>query len=233
MASDATALKLSEIFESLQGEGASAGSPTMFVRLAQCNLHCVWCDTKYTWDFAHYDYEVEVSERAPEEVAAIVNASVARRVVITGGEPLLQQRALASFFAALAADIIVEVETNGTVAPIPTTLARVNQWNVSPKLSTAGDAESLRLRLPVLRTLRDAPEAYLKLVVRTDADYEEAAALVARLDWPKNRVLFMPEANDRESLRARSLDVAEAARTRGFRFSSRLHLELWGGRRGT
>jgi organic radical activating enzyme len=233
MASDATALKLSEIFESLQGEGASTGWPTMFVRLAQCNLHCVWCDTKYTWDFAHYDYEAEVSERSPEDVAATVNASATRRVVLTGGEPLLQQRALERFFALLAADIAVEVETNGTIAPTPATLARVNQWNVSPKLSTAGDPESLRLRLPVLRALRDAPAAYLKLVVRTDADYDEAEALVARLAWPQNRVLFMPEANDRESLRARSLGVAEAARKRGFRFSSRLHLELWGGRRGT
>jgi len=233
MASDATALKLSEIFESLQGEGASTGLPTMFVRLAQCNLHCVWCDTKYTWDFAHYDYEAEVSERSPEDVAATVNASATRRVVLTGGEPLLQQRALERFFALLAPDIVLEVETNGTIAPTPTTLARVNQWNVSPKLSTAGDAESLRLRLPVLRALRDAPEAYLKLVVRSEADYEEAEALVARLAWPANRVLFMPEANDRESLRARSLHVAEAAQKRGFRFSSRLHLELWGGRRGT
>lgn len=233
MASDAPALKLSEIFESLQGEGASTGSPTMFVRLAQCNLHCVWCDTKYTWDFANYDYETEVSERSPEDVAATVNASATRRVVLTGGEPLLQQRPLERFFELLAADVVVEIETNGTIAPTPTTLARVNQWNVSPKLSTAGDAESLRLRLPVLRALRDAPAAFLKLVVRSNADYDEADALVARLAWPKNRVLFMPEANDRDSLRARSLEVAEAARQRGFRFSSRLHLELWGGRRGT
>src|SRR6185312_15544062 len=113
-----------------------------FVRLAQCNLHCTWCDTKYTWDFANYDYEAEVSERPPEDVAATVNASVTRRVVLTGGEPLLQQRALERFFASLAADVVVEVETNGTIAPTPATLARVNQWNVSPKLSTAGDAES-------------------------------------------------------------------------------------------
>ena len=81
--------------------------------------------------------------------------------------------------------------------------------------------------------LRDARESYLKLVVQTNADYAEADALVAQLGWPRNRVLFMPEAANRDVLRARALSVAEAARARGFRFSSRLHLELWGGRRGT
>ena len=233
MASDDTSLKLSEIFESLQGEGVSAGLPSLFVRLAQCNLHCDWCDTKYTWDFERYDYDDEVREQSAAAVAELVNASATRRLVLTGGEPLLQQRALAPFFASLAPDIVVEVETNGTILPSAPTLARVNQWNVSPKLSNAGDPESFRLRPAVLLALRDAGQSYLKLVVQKDADYAEADALVNLLAWPRDRVLFMPEASDREVLRARSVPVAEAARVRGFRFSSRLHLELWGGRRGT
>jgi 7-carboxy-7-deazaguanine synthase len=233
MAADSAGLKVSEIFESLQGEGASAGVPTVFVRLAQCNLHCTWCDTKYTWDFEQYSYEAEVHERSPVEVARIVNESPTRRVVLTGGEPLLQQRALVSFFSALTPGVVVEVETNGTLAPTPETLARVDQWNVSPKLSNAGDPEPLRLRPSVLLAFRDARLSFLKLVVASDADYAEADALVTRLAWPRDRVLLMPQANDRDTLRSRMLNVAEAARARGFRFSSRLHLELWGGRRGT
>jgi 7-carboxy-7-deazaguanine synthase len=232
MATGSAMLKISEIFESLQGEGVSSGVPTLFVRLAQCNLHCTWCDTKYTWDFEHYNYDDEVREQSSEEVARIVNTSTTRRVVLTGGEPMLQQRALAPFFASLAPDIIVEVETNGTILPTSETFARVNQWNVSPKLSNAGDPEALRLRPAVLAALRDAQGSYLKLVLHSDADYVEADALVKQLAWPRERVLFMPEASDREALRARSLQVAEAARVRGVRFSSRLHLELWGGRRG-
>jgi organic radical activating enzyme len=227
-----TTLKLSEIFESLQGEGASVGAPTMFVRLAQCNLHCSWCDTKYTWDFEHYNYDEEVREQSPEDVARTVNASSTRRVVLTGGEPMLQQHALAAFFALLAPDIVVEVETNGTILPKSATLARVNQWNVSPKLSNAGDPEAIRLRPAVLSALRDAPASYLKLVLHGDADYVEAEALVEQLAWPRDRVLFMPQASNREELRSRSPQVAEAARARGVRFSPRLHLELWGGRRG-
>ena len=233
MAAEVAMLKLSEIFESLQGEGASVGVPCVFVRLAQCNLHCTWCDTKYTWDFQHFDYATEVSEVAAAEVAARVNAAPSRRVVLTGGEPLLQQRALAGFFAALDPDIVVEVETNGTIAPTSDTLARVAQWNVSPKLSNAGDPEALRLRPHVLAQLRDAGGSFLKLVVDGAADYAEAEELVRQLSWPRERVLFMPKASDREELRARAELVANAAQSRGFRFSSRLHLELWGGRRGT
>lgn len=233
MDSVSATLKISEIFHSLQGEGISTGAPCVFVRLAQCNLHCTWCDTKYTWDFERYRYEDEVREQTVVEVAQVVNDTASRRLVLTGGEPLLQQRALKEFFARLALDITVEVETNGTIMPEPAALARVNQWNVSPKLSNAGDPEHFRIKPEVLGALRDTARSYLKLVVRCDADYAEADALVAQLAWPSDRVLLMPEATDRDSLRARSSDVAEAARARSYRFSSRLHLELWGGRRGT
>lgn len=231
--SGSATLKISEIFQSLQGEGVSTGAPCVFVRLAQCNLHCSWCDTKYTWDFERYRYEDEVREQTVAEVAQTVNDSASRRLVLTGGEPLLQQRALKEFFARLAPDIVVEVETNGTIAPEPAALSRVNQWNVSPKLENAGDPLAFRIKPEVLRSLRDTGRAYLKLVVARDADCAEADALVAQLAWPSDRVLFMPQASDRDTLRARSFEVAEAARARSFRFSSRLHLELWGGRRGT
>lgn len=226
-------LKVSEIFESLQGEGVSTGAPCVFVRLAQCNLHCSWCDTKYTWDFAHYRYEDEVREQSVLHVAQVVNGAASRRLVLTGGEPLLQQRSLQEFFAQLAPDIAVEVETNGTILPEAAAMSRVNQWNVSPKLKNAGDPEQFRIRPEVLTSLRDTGRAYLKFVVQSQADCEEADSLVARFDWPRDRVLFMPEASDRDQLRARSRVVAEAARLRSFRFSSRIHLELWGGRRGT
>ncbi|HEY0463933.1 MAG TPA: 7-carboxy-7-deazaguanine synthase QueE [Polyangiaceae bacterium] len=233
MGETSATLKVSEIFQSLQGEGVSSGAPCVFVRLAQCNLHCTWCDTKYTWDFERYRYEDEVREQSVVAVAQIVNDAASRRLVLTGGEPLLQQRALKELFARLAPDIAVEVETNGTIVPESPALSRVNQWNVSPKLANAGDPEPFRIRPEALLTLRDSGRAYLKLVVNGEADFAEADALVARLAWPTDRVSLMPEAADREQLRTRSWAVAEAARARSYRFSSRLHLELWGGRRGT
>lgn len=229
----ADGLKLSEIFESLQGEGLNAGKPCLFVRLALCNLHCRWCDTKYTWDFDQFDYETEVQTRSVTDVAQRISASPMRHAVITGGEPLLQQSALIELCASIAADIYLEVETNGTIAPRAELLARIDQWNVSPKLTHAGDPAPLRLRPSILRRFAGVERAYLKLVIQTPTDSDEASALVRDLGWHPQRVFFMPQASNREDLRARTPDIARASLALGYRFSSRLHLELWDGRRGT
>src|SRR5688500_7935528 len=106
-----------EIFASIQGEGASAGMPSVFVRLSLCNLACSWCDTAYTWDWERYDPKVEIVERGVAEVLARVEAlagDAIRNVVLTGGEPLQQQGPLAALAAALKArGFRLEVETNG------------------------------------------------------------------------------------------------------------------------
>jgi 7-carboxy-7-deazaguanine synthase len=226
------ALKVSELFVSLQGEGPSVGTPCLFVRLATCNLHCTWCDTRYTWDWERYRYDDEVEVVSPAELAERVVASNQRRAVITGGEPLLQQAGLAQLFARLPDSLVIEIETNGTIAPRPELADRVAQFNVSPKLSNGGDPEALRIRRRVLEGLRDTGKAWLKLVVQNPGDADEADALVTSLDWPREQVLLMPEAQDRDQLRERSPLVAQLCNERGFRFSSRLHLELWGGERG-
>ena len=91
-----------EIFHSIQGEGVSAGTPTVFLRLATCNLACTWCDTRYTWDWRNFDYADGVVEMDLDEVERRVRAFDRPRLVITGGEPLLQQAVLAPLVASLA-----------------------------------------------------------------------------------------------------------------------------------
>lgn len=225
-------LRVSEVFESVQGEGPSTGKPCLFIRLAHCNLTCTWCDTKYTWDFANYDYAHEVSLVPVQELARRVQSAASGHVVLTGGEPLLQQRSLVPLLAALDPGIGIEVETNGTVLPLPALAARVDQWNVSPKLAHAGDRRSLRIRPDALAALRDTARAWLKLVVFTAADLQEIAELVAAVRWPGERVLLMPQAATRDELRARLPEVQAWATERGYGCSTRLHIELWGGRRG-
>jgi len=227
-----TELKVSEIFRSLQGEGPSAGTPCLFVRLALCNLHCGWCDTKYTWDFRSFRYEDEVSSESIERVAELIRSAPEQRVVVTGGEPLLQQAALIETLALVPESVFVEVETNGTRMPEGALLARVDQWNVSPKLSNSGDPERLRLKPDVLKVLCTSERAFLKLVVETERDFLEADELIDRLGWPKSRVLLMPEARSRAELERRSPRVASACAGRGVRFSTRLQLTLFDGRRG-
>lgn len=105
-------LKVSEIFQSIQGEGPNAGRPTVFVRLAGCNLECAWCDTQYARDA---DGATEMS--AAEVVAECANLRP-HRVCITGGEPLLQFPALVPLLASLCGHgYTVEIETNGTIDP--------------------------------------------------------------------------------------------------------------------
>ncbi len=225
-------LEVSELFASLQGEGPSAGTPAYFVRLAGCNLRCHWCDSGYAWDFGRHRFEEVVRALPVVTVLESIRQSRQRCVVITGGEPLLQQQGLVALLAELGRACVLEVETNGTVEPHAALLARVDRWNVSPKLSSSGSPEGARFRPEVLRALVQAKSSWLKLVVLGDAEFDEAERLVSAVGWPRERVCLMPRALTRGELRDRSPSVARACLERGFRFSSRLQLELWEGQRG-
>jgi organic radical activating enzyme len=226
------ALRVSEIFASIQGEGASAGEPATFLRLAGCNLHCVWCDTKYTWDWQAFDYDREVTRMSVDTVSEQLHARAPRRLVITGGEPLIQQRGIANLLTRLAATWLIEVETNGTFTPDAELLARIDQWNVSPKLAHAGDPAAQRIDLDVLRTFAQSDRAWLKIVVQGETDLAEASALISDLAWPKQRVLLMPEASTAEQLQHRASLIRQLASQQGFGVSPRLHVARWNGKRG-
>lgn len=225
-------LKVSEVFQSIQGEGASAGRPAVFLRLALCNLRCRWCDTRYSWDWSRYDYVAEVHTWPIELLAGRLSAASIRRLVITGGEPLLQQAGLAQLIELLGPEWTVEIETNGTVAPSPALSARIDQWNVSPKLSHSGDPLSRRIRTAALEALRDTERAWLKIVVTDASDMAEAQALVDQTRWAPDRVLLMPEAGDRRTYTDRMPDVRRLAERTGFGVSRRLHIERFDGERG-
>jgi len=220
-------LWISELFESLQGEGPYAGVPATFLRLFGCNLRCRYCDTAYSF---LRDSEASSAERSVASLTVELLATRARHLVITGGEPLLQAEALAVLVRQLAPSFRIEIETNGTLAP-PILLARPEPtFNVSPKLTNAG--LELVPNVGVLAEFRDTGRAFLKLVVGSGEDLAEADRLISALSWPKDRVVLMPEASSPEQLAARSQMVAEAALARQVRFSTRLHVSLWGGERG-
>ena len=232
MSSQDSSLKVSEIFQSIQGEGPSVGYPCLFLRLATCNLRCTWCDTPYSWDFTRYDYRAEVTTLSIETIATRIEAAGERRLVITGGEPLIQHEKLALLCELLPPSLCIEIETNGTLVPNESLCARIDQWNVSPKLQSSGEPLERRLHLPALERLRGTERAWLKLVVAGSEDAAEAAELARLLAWPTARVLLMPLAANAEELRKTGPPVASAAGKLGFRYSPRLHLELFGGQRG-
>ncbi len=232
-----------EIFESLQGEGPSTGKPCAFVRLSRCNLACTWCDTAYTWRFAGDDrphragvaYERQANQvtLAEEDVASRIAALGKPRLVVTGGEPLLQAPALARMLALLPDDMAIEIETNGTVAPPPKLDALIDQYNVSPKLSHSGNPGALALIPERLRQWAAEPRAVLKFVVATPADVEEVLMLAETHALPRDRIWLMPEGTDPATLAARMGWLAQLCLEHNLTLSKRLHIELYGDTRGT
>jgi 7-carboxy-7-deazaguanine synthase len=207
------------------------GLPATFLRLGDCNLTCQYCDTRYSWDWQHYVRRQELQERDVVEIASHLRALGPRRLVVTGGEPLLQLASLEDLLAELV-DFFVEVETNGTLMPGPGLLQAVGQWNVSPKLSNSGMTRFLRIKPDVLAAFRDRQTAWLKLVVSEPEQMTEVEDIVSSLQWPNERVILMPQAINASELAARSSWLADVALNHGYRFSTRLQVLLWGSERG-
>jgi 7-carboxy-7-deazaguanine synthase len=224
-------LLVAETFTSFQGEGPSTGQPAAFIRLSRCNLTCAFCDTPYTWDWSRFHPGTEATRQTAGDLATWVTAQRTELVVITGGEPLIQQAALIPLITALAdAKRMVEVETNGTIAPLAGLAELVTRFNVSPKLSGSGISEGRRLVPSALRALAATGKAVFKFVICDPGELDEIAELEAA--YGLTPVWVMPEATSPQALTAGMQDIAEAALARGWNLSGRLHVLLWGDARG-
>ena len=228
---------ISETFYSLQGEGELTGVPSVFIRTAGCNLRCNWCDTPYA------SWRPEGTERTVDDLVAEACAHPGRHVVLTGGEPMIA-KAIHELAAGLrAAQRHITIETAATVAPdgIACDLA-----SLSPKLANSAPDERLpatwRERHEATRWQPEAVRAWVdgyayqfKFVVSSPADVAELEALLAGLgrDIPAHKVLLMPEATSLEKLRERAVWLGELCKARGYRYAHRLHIELYGNKRGT
>ena len=229
---------ISEIFYSLQGEGELTGVPSVFVRTSGCNLRCTWCDTPYA------SWQPEGEQRSIEQiVAAVESYPAAEHVVLTGGEPMIAKdiRLLTSRIKELGRHITIE--TAATIAPdnIACDLA-----SLSPKLlNSAPDPvkeptwrkkhEATRWQPDVVRAWVDRYPYQFKFVVARPEDVEELEHMLAALqrDIPRHKVLLMPEARSLEKMRGRAAWLGELCKARGYRYAHRLHIELYGNRRGT
>ena len=215
-----------EVFHSLQGEGASIGMPAVFVRLAGCNLACSWCDTAYSWDGS-----VRAVEMEPCDVAELVLRFPCRRLVLTGGEPLVQQKELPDFLELLP-NHMMEVETNGTIIPDAAVARRISQLNVSPKLAHAGNARSLNPAVLSWFANEAGEKSWFKFVVESERDIKDVEFLIETCGVERSRVIVMPQAGSLACLEGVRRNVAELCIRRGFRFPDRLHMTLWGDKKG-
>lgn len=239
-----------EIFHSLQGEGRSLGVPSVFIRSSLCNLHCTWCDTDYTWNwtgtpFKHrrdsqpgyqkFRKEDQIIELTPAEIVSEVSQYPSRNIVLTGGEPMLHQDdwiQIIDGLRAIDSSYTVEIETNGTLLPEPELDARLTQYNVSPKLTNSANPDHLRERPEVLKFYAANPKAYFKFVISQEADLAEVLALQERYAIPSRRIYLMPCGTSVADLNARQMLLVETCQRYGFNFTDRLHIRLFGEKRG-
>lgn len=235
-----------------QGEGATAGKPAVFLRLHHCNLDCGWCDTPYTWDTTMAAYHAEREkwelERTLQEIlgewsegrmkqqssATDSENVVEERLVITGGEPLLQQVNLAKLLAdSRLAKWKVEIETNGTILPSKELLDRA-QFNCSPKLANSGVAIHRRLKPLVIQALQQV-DTYFKFVVNSRLDIDEIIRdFTPHLaTFPRERIYISPEGLDVVTLDRVREEVRDQVDSLGFRLGDRLHIRRYGNQRRT
>lgn len=224
------------VFYTLQGEGITLGLPAVFLRLHVCNLRCGWCDTPYTWNPDEAAFWTESEEWTPEETAHRIqvawgceDAGTPSRLVLTGGEPLLQSEAIDRVLELLP-DWEVEIETNGTRIPSPLQRQR-GLFNCSPKLAHSGNSSRARIRPDALKTI-NAARSQFKFVVREPEDIEE----VLRDFGPmidRRKIVLMPEGTSATQLQAGARRVAETAKQHGLRLLPRLQVDLWGSQRRT
>jgi 7-carboxy-7-deazaguanine synthase len=224
-------LKIAEIFYSVQGEGTLVGVPSVFVRTSGCNLRCSWCDTPYTsWNPEGEELSIDgILERAGKYDAA-------RHVVLTGGEPMIAPGIVELSERFHARGMHITVETAGTIfAPVACDL-----MSISPKLSNStpeglfrAQHERLRLQPGVLKRLISQYDYQLKFVIARAEDLQEVQSIVAAVEAPSDKVVLMPEGISAEVLNQRGAWIAELCKEHGYRFSPRLHVYLYGNKRGT
>jgi organic radical activating enzyme len=240
---------ISQIFgPTFQGEGTAAGQHCLFIRTYGCNLHCTWCDTAYTW--ADTDYKAALTESgrkyskfdpklgAKEMTHSQILDELRKlwdidyrptMIVISGGEPMMQQDKLVGVMSLLThRGHQIHVETAGTFGPTFGFDAQVTQYNVSPKLQHSGNRLLQRYRPNALSELLSTGKARFKFVVRESADLPEVDSIVKSAGISPSNVMIMPEGTTQEKLAASGRDLADQILKRGYSMSMRLHVALWG-----
>jgi len=233
-------ISVAEYFYSVQGEGITSGTPSVFLRLAGCNLLCgkndaSWtCDSIDIWKKGKTFNVYELIKRMNKDIAMDSRLEHAN-LVITGGEPLQQQESLCVFLheiRELTKDVFIEVETNGTIPPSMELNSLVDQWNVSPKLKNSGEPFEKRMNVHAMKIFNNSDKAQFKFVITKHDDFAEIVT-----EWlpeinNEQMVQMMSGADNREDLDKKNIWLIEKCLIYGFRFTNRLQIQVWNQKTG-
>ena len=228
-------MRISEIFYSIQGEGRLLGVPSVFIRTSGCNLRCVWCDTPYT------SWRPEGKSRSIDKILGEVAQYPTRHVVITGGEPLLAREIEELTNQLKQRGAHITIETAATIfKPMVCDLI-----SMSPKLANstpwkrqrgkfAAMHERRRLNYQVIQQFLDGHDYQLKFVVERREDFAEIRQILEQLrNVDSARVLVMAQGVTTRQLNRRAQWIVELCKQYGYSYTPRLHIELFGNRRGS
>jgi 7-carboxy-7-deazaguanine synthase len=208
------------------GQGTAAGRRCSLIRLGGCNLSCSWCDTPFAWDSTRFDLGRHLSQWPASQVAATALSCDPPLVVVSGGEPLLQQRSPGwPVLLRSLSGVEVGLETNGTIAPSEETLRGVSWITVSPKLAHSGDPSWERIKGDVLLSwgrLAYSHDIEFVFVVRDSSDVATISSLALIHGLPGNRVWVSPEGTSTVTVVTRLHEVADAALEAGFNVAPRI-----------
>ena len=233
-------INVCEIYVSIQGEGKYLGHPAIFIRTSGCNLRCQWnktlCDTPYTsWQA---ETSLETISNITDQVGRIKEKyNSVNKIVITGGEPLIQKNIDLLINELATMNFFLSLETNGTVSkPL-----KIDFVTISPKLKSSVPTltkfesihETTRYDKEVLSFWLNNYPYQLKFVVNDESDENEISWILSDLGISDNENIYvMPQGISKQELEANSKKCINISLRRGWKFSPRAHIEVYGNVRG-
>ncbi|WP_437192182.1 7-carboxy-7-deazaguanine synthase QueE [Planctomicrobium sp. SH527] len=224
---------ISEVFESVQGEGRFVGVSSGFIRTSGCNLRCVFCDTPYT------SWKPEGQEHSFDELFTLIEAMTSGHMVVTGGEPLLTPEVIPFTQELKRRGYTITIETAGTVHR-PEVVADL--MSISPKLRNSVPVgtnweqrhEVRRHRPEIIRSLTTEYDYQFKFVIDQRADINEVEHYLEEFPHVNNdNVYLMPQGIQWNELYSKLDWLTYEAEKRGWQVTPRKHIELFGNTRGT
>jgi 7-carboxy-7-deazaguanine synthase len=225
-------LLIAEMFsDTIQGEGISAGVPSVFLRVQNCVLNCVWCDSNSVWRQGN-PYSINEILEIWQNNGIIEQFKNGVHLIFTGGSPMRQQdnlvKLIEQFYQRFKFKLFIEIENEAVLSPNSALINIVDQWNNSPKLISSRNPFKAIYKPEVIDLLASLENSYFKFVISTEDDWKEIEEFYLLPNLiRRDQVILMPCGQTREELNQTREQVVNIAIRENIRYSDRLHVIIW------